>query len=71
MSEPAVVLTEPAEGSHFRGGQEIRFAAAAADPEDGPLPASAYTWQVDYYTGGVPRPTVAQFSGASGALFAR
>lgn len=51
----------PADGT-FAAGEEILFEGTATDPEDGTLPASAYRWEILYYTstangtGGVRRP---------------
>jgi glucose/arabinose dehydrogenase/regulation of enolase protein 1 (concanavalin A-like superfamily) len=36
--------------SKFIAGQVIRFSGTAADPEDGTLPASAFSWTINYLT---------------------
>jgi glucose/arabinose dehydrogenase len=61
-------------GGKFIAGQPIAFSGTATDPEDGPLTAGQFTWQVDYITSiasGNPavRPFVPEFSGASGGSF--
>ncbi len=43
---PAANITSPAAGATFKGGQVIGFAGSGTDPEDGTLPASAFTWEV-------------------------
>lgn len=46
---PAADITAPAAGSFYRGGQTIAFAGTGTDPEDGILPASAFTWEAKLY----------------------
>src|SRR6185295_13538112 len=41
---PAVTIAAPAEGAFFRANTTILFSATATDPEDGPLPDSAFAW---------------------------
>jgi len=43
---PAPVITSPAAGDEFRGGQTLHLAGTATDAEDGVLPASAFSWEV-------------------------
>lgn len=40
----------------YSGGDTLSFSGTATDPTDGTLPASAYTWQVDYITNAVTQP---------------
>ncbi|MFZ3098687.1 MAG: SUMF1/EgtB/PvdO family nonheme iron enzyme [Desulfosalsimonadaceae bacterium] len=42
---PTVTITSPEDKSVHTFGQCITFAGTASDPEDGELPASAYTWR--------------------------
>ena len=51
---PTASITAPAT---YDAGQTVSFSGMATDPTDGILPASDYTWQVDYYTNGVDRPS--------------
>ncbi|WP_310394449.1 PQQ-dependent sugar dehydrogenase [Hymenobacter sp.] len=46
---PTAQILTPASGTTYVAGTEIQFSADATDPEDGPLPASAFVWQVDFY----------------------
>jgi glucose/arabinose dehydrogenase len=46
---PTADITSPAAGSAFSGGQTIAFAGTGTDPEDGTLPASAFTWEAKLY----------------------
>jgi subtilisin family serine protease len=41
---PTATITQPSDGSIFTVGQMINYAGDATDPEDGVLPASAFTW---------------------------
>lgn len=44
---PTAVITAPTLGTLFSGGQEIAFSGTGTDPEDGTIPASRFTWQVE------------------------
>lgn len=46
---PVGVITKPLAESLYSGGEKIRYAATGNDPEDGALPASAFTWRVDFH----------------------
>lgn len=49
-SKPVVTFTTaPANNSLFVGGQVFNFVATATDPQDGLLPASAFTWHFDLH----------------------
>lgn len=50
---PSASITAPAT---YNGGDTLAFSGSATDPTDGTLPASAYTWQVDFVTNGVVQP---------------
>ena len=48
-NRPVVTLTTtPADNGLFRAGDVITFSGTATDAEDGTLPASAYTWNIDF-----------------------
>ena len=48
-NKPAISLvTTPSDGGTFRAGDVISFSGTATDVEDGVLPASAYTWNIDF-----------------------
>jgi glucose/arabinose dehydrogenase/regulation of enolase protein 1 (concanavalin A-like superfamily) len=46
---PTASITSPATGTLYRGGQVINFSGTATDPEDGNLPASAFSWSVVFH----------------------
>jgi len=44
---PTVTITAPASSLTWSVGESIAFSATGSDPEDGPLPDSAFTWSID------------------------
>lgn len=46
---PTAQITMPLSGAMYRGGDSISFAGSAADPEDGALPSSAFTWRIVFH----------------------
>jgi glucose/arabinose dehydrogenase/regulation of enolase protein 1 (concanavalin A-like superfamily) len=53
---PTASITSPAVNATYNGGNTISFSGTATDAADGTLPASAYTWQADFYSNGVAQP---------------
>jgi glucose/arabinose dehydrogenase/PKD repeat protein/fibronectin type 3 domain-containing protein len=47
-SPPTAMITAPTDGATFRAGDVISYSGDATDPDDGNLPASAYTWNIDF-----------------------
>jgi glucose/arabinose dehydrogenase len=66
---PVPVITLPLTGATFAGGVPFNFAGTATDPEDGTLPASAFTWRVDYVTGTVERQGMPDTPGITSGTF--
>lgn len=66
---PSAKITSPAAGSRFVAGTPVSFSGSASDPEDGSLPASALSWRVDYFTGGVQRPYMPETRGVRSGSF--
>ena len=50
-------------------GQTVAYAGSGSDPEDGTLPASAFTWQVDFHHATHVHPFIAPTSGATSGSF--
>ncbi|MFP2909922.1 PQQ-dependent sugar dehydrogenase [Pyxidicoccus sp. 3LFB2] len=48
---PVATLLTPLPGALYRATDVIAFSATATDAEDGTLPASAFTWRVDFHHG--------------------
>jgi glucose/arabinose dehydrogenase len=46
---PVATLLTPLPGLRYRATEVIAFSGTAVDAEDGPLPASAFTWRVDFH----------------------
>jgi hypothetical protein len=47
-NQPTATTLFPADGSHFQAGDVISFSGDGTDTEDGSLPASAFTWNIDF-----------------------
>lgn len=48
-AQPEANILTPAHGSYFRAGDTIYFSGDATDAEDGALPASAFSWEVEIH----------------------
>jgi glucose/arabinose dehydrogenase len=48
-AQPTGTITAPAPGTLYRAGDTISYAGTGSDPENGALPATAFTWQVDFH----------------------
>jgi len=46
---PVAAITLPDTSLKYRAGDTLRFAGTGTDPEDGVLPASSLTWQIDLH----------------------
>ena len=46
---PSPTILTPATGALFRAGDVITYSGSATDAEDGPLPASAFSWTVLFH----------------------
>jgi glucose/arabinose dehydrogenase len=66
---PVATITSPAPGATYVGGQTITFAGTGIDPEDGALPASAFTWRVDFHHDTHTHPFVGTTTGVKGGSF--
>ncbi len=66
---PAGTITQPATGTTYRGGSVISYAGTATDSQDGTLPASAFTWRVDFHHDTHSHPFVPPTSGARSGSF--
>ncbi len=66
---PTPTILTPTVGTTFYAGQAFTYSGTASDEEDGAIPASGFTWQVDYHTGSVVRPFVQPTTGATTGSF--
>ncbi len=66
---PTATITLPAAGAHYNAGQTITYAGTGTDTEDVTIPASGFTWQVDFHHDAHTHPFIAPTSGATGGSF--
>jgi glucose/arabinose dehydrogenase len=66
---PSGTITQPAAGTLYSGGSTIAFAGTATDPDDGTLPASAFTWRVDFHHDQHSHPFMQPTSGITSGSF--
>jgi hypothetical protein len=66
---PTATITAPAAGTLYSGGMMISYGGSGSDPEDGTLPASAFTWQVDFHHETHTHPFMAATTGARSGTF--
>ena len=65
---PTATILVPTDGAFFRAADVISFSGSATDPEDGTLPASAYTWTIDFLHAGHVHPGASQTGVKSGTF---
>jgi glucose/arabinose dehydrogenase len=66
---PTATIVQPAAGTTYAGGTVIAYSGTGSDPESGSLPASAFTWQVDFHHDTHSHPFIAPTSGATSGSF--
>lgn len=66
---PTATISSPIAGTLYRGGQTFTFSGSATDPEDGNLPASAFTWRVDFHHDDHTHPFMPETSGVTSGTF--
>src|SRR5215204_3070087 len=64
-SAPTATVTLPLTGTQYRGGDVIQYSGTGTDADDGTLPASAFTWQVDFHHNTHTHPFIPAFSGTT------
>jgi glucose/arabinose dehydrogenase len=68
-SAPTGTITLPPVDSTYRGGDVIQYSGIGTDADDGNLPASAFTWQVDFHHHTHTHPFIPAFSGTTAGQF--
>jgi hypothetical protein len=63
---PTAFINLPAPGTHYSAGDTLDYSGSGTDPEDGTLPASAFTWQIDFHHDAHTHPFLLPTSGATG-----
>lgn len=48
---PQATILTPLQGSTYEAGDTLLFSGSGSDPEDGALPASAFTWKIEFHHG--------------------
>ncbi|MFP2929775.1 PQQ-dependent sugar dehydrogenase [Pyxidicoccus sp. 3LG] len=66
---PVATLLTPVAGMLYRATEVISYSGIATDAEDGLLPASAFTWRVDFHHAEHLHPFVPPTSGARSGTF--
>ncbi len=66
---PLPEILFPLENALYRGGDTLRFAGRADDPEEGPLPADRLTWRIDLHHATHAHPAMPTASGISEGQF--
>ena len=66
---PTGTITSPGSGRLFRAGETINFSGVATDPEDGLLPASAYSWSVLFHHDSHVHPAITALQGVTNGSF--
>jgi glucose/arabinose dehydrogenase len=68
-SAPVATVTSPADGTQYHGGDVIQYSGTGFDADDGDLPASAFTWQIDFHHNTHTHPFIPAFSGVTFGQF--
>ncbi|HYG73865.1 MAG TPA: PQQ-dependent sugar dehydrogenase [Planctomycetota bacterium] len=63
---PSLSLASPRSGYRYSAGETLAFSASATDPEDGVLPASAFSWRIEKCQPGSEADYVDPISGQAG-----
>jgi glucose/arabinose dehydrogenase len=66
---PTATITAPQNQTLYSAGDTITFSGTGTDPEDGTLPASAFTWRVDFHHDTHTHPFIPDTSGITGGSF--
>lgn len=66
---PVAAITTPTAGTLFSGGQALTYSGTGTDPDQGNLPGSAFTWQVDLHHDSHSHPFVPPTTGSATGSF--
>jgi glucose/arabinose dehydrogenase len=66
---PNPLILTPAVGTTYFGGMVVNYSGSASDKEDGTLPASAFTWRVDFHHEGHVHPFIPPTTGSKTGTF--
>jgi glucose/arabinose dehydrogenase len=68
-ASPVGQIVAPSVGTYYQGGQSINYSGTASDSEDGQLPATAFTWYVDFHHDTHAHPFIPPTSGMKSGSF--
>jgi len=66
---PTSQILTPAVGTTYFGGMVVHYSGSASDKEDGTLPASAFTWRVDFHHDSHVHPFIPPTTGSKTGTF--
>ncbi|HYF66975.1 MAG TPA: chitobiase/beta-hexosaminidase C-terminal domain-containing protein [Ohtaekwangia sp.] len=66
---PQPVIELPTEGTVYATGTQLDFVGSATDTEDGVLPASAFTWEINFHHDTHTHPAMAPTSGITSGTY--
>lgn len=66
---PTGTITAPTDQTHYSAGQSFTYRGTATDPEDGNLPASAFTWTIDLHHADHVHPVMPPTTGSASGTF--
>ncbi|PYL76185.1 MAG: hypothetical protein DMF27_09685 [Verrucomicrobia bacterium] len=66
---PTSQILTPAVGTTYFGGMVVNYSGSASDKEDGTLPASAFTWRVDFHHDSHVHPFIPPTTGSKTGTF--
>ncbi len=66
---PTGVITSPTDQTRYRAGQTFTYRGTGTDPEDGNLPASAFTWTIDLHHADHVHPVMPPTTGSTSGSF--
>jgi hypothetical protein len=66
---PTASITQPVSGTTYAGGNVINYAGTGNDAEDGALPASAFTWWVNFHHDSHVHPFISTVTGSRTGSF--
>ncbi|MGE5770394.1 MAG: PQQ-dependent sugar dehydrogenase, partial [Betaproteobacteria bacterium] len=67
-SVPTATILSPTDGTQFQAGDVIAYSGDGSDPDDGRLPDSAFTWNIDFLHDGHVHPGITTTGVRSGTF---
>jgi glucose/arabinose dehydrogenase/PKD repeat protein len=66
---PVGTIDTPLPGAHYNAGQSVSYSGTALDPEQGALPASAFSWTIVFHHDEHTHPFLGPVNGATSGSF--